>query len=251
MKTMIDWKRPATALGMLVALAALAATSSVLAQPAWVDPGRPPGTFTPGELALLPDFCKDVQGVYYGDSTNPSPRAGYWLGVIGPDLWHMHHYCRALVMERRASQPGMNPTAKSVALLRAQADYEYILGVGSRKDPLMPEIMLRFGDLLVQMNNLPEADRQWQRARELKPDYWPAYTRWIDVLIGLKLFERAAALTAEGLQQVPNNRELLDRTASLERQHRVAVRRLPPLAAAVAPVNATADANSAAASAPQ
>jgi tetratricopeptide (TPR) repeat protein len=245
MKTMIDWKRPATALGMLVALAA---ASSVLAQPAWVDPGRPPGGFTLGELALLPDFCKDVQGVYYGDANNPSPRAGYWLGVIGPDLWHMHHYCRALVMERRASQPGMNPTAKSVALLRAQADYEYMMGVGSRKDPLMPEIMLRYGDLLVQMNNLPEAERQWQRARELKPDYWPAYTRWIDVLIGLKLYERAAALTAEGLIQTPDNRELLERADLLQRKHHVNVpRRLAGLGTTSVPAQGQATASAASA----
>jgi hypothetical protein len=228
MKAMIDWKHRVSAFPVLLVWAA---TTSVMAQPAWVDPGRPPGGFTLGELALLPDYCKDVQGVYYGDATNPSPRAGYWLGVIGPDLWHMHHYCRALVMERRASQPGMHPSAKSVALLKAQSDYEYMMGVGSRKDPLMPEIMLRYGDLLVKMNNLPEAEHQWQRARELKPDYWPAYTRWIDVLIGLKLYDRAAALTADGLSHTPDNKELLERADLLQKTHHMKVQRMPAAAA--------------------
>ncbi len=212
-------------------LCALAMAAPALAQPAWVSPGRPPAGYTLGELAVLPDYCKDVQGVFYGDANNPSPRAGYWLGVIGPDLWHLHHYCRALVMERRASQPGISQSTKNQELLRANADYEYMMNVGSPKDPLMPEIMLRYGDLLVQLNNLPEADRQWQRARELKPDYWPAYTRWIDVLIGLKLYDRAAALTGEGLRNAPDSRELLERVATLERKHHVTVRRLPEIAA--------------------
>jgi hypothetical protein len=228
MHTMIRYTRFAAAVG--VVLGTWAVWAPARAQPAWVPPGRPPSGFTMGELALLPDYCKDVQGVYYGDATNPSPRASYWLGLIGPDLWHMHHYCRALVMERRAAQPGISPGAKGQALLRANSDYEYMIGVGSPQDPLMPEIMLRFGDLLVQMGNLPEAERQWQRARELKPDYWPAYTRWIDVLIGLKLYDRAGALTEEGLRNAPSNRELLERAATLEKKHRVTVRRLPAVA---------------------
>jgi hypothetical protein len=229
MKTMTSYTRAVAAVG--AGLCALATGVPALAQPAWVSPGRPPSGYTLGELALLPDYCKDVQGVYYGDATNPSPRAPYWLGVIGPDLWHMHHYCRALVMERRAAQPGISPGTKSQALLRANADYEYMINVGSPKDPLMPEILLRYGDLLVQMNNLPEAERRWQQARDLKPDYWPAYTRWIDVLMGLKLFERAGQLTQTGLQHVPDNRELLERASALEKKHHVAVRRLPALAA--------------------
>jgi hypothetical protein len=232
------------------AICGLVAASAASAQPAWVTPSWPPSGFTVGELAVLPDYCKDVQGVYYGDHTNPSPRASYWLGVIGPDLWHMHHYCRALVMERRASQPGLSPGAKGQALLRAIGDYEYMLTVGSPKDPLMPEILLRHGDLLAQMGNLPEAERIWQRSRELKPDYWPAYTRWIDVLLGLKLYERAATLTAEGLQNVPDNPPLLERAATLEKKHRVTVRRLPPTTASL-PVPAQSAAAAPAASAPQ
>jgi tetratricopeptide (TPR) repeat protein len=247
MKNMISYKRAAAAIA--AGLCALAADAPALAQPAWVPPGRPPSGFTVGELALLPDYCKDVQGVYYGDHTNPSPRASYWLGVIGPDLWHMHHYCRALVMERRAAQPGLSPGAKGEALLRALGDYEYLLTVGLPNDPLLPEILLRHGELLVQMGNLPEAERIWQRARELKPDYWPAYTRWIDVLIGLKLYERAATLTAAGIQNAPNNPELLERATTLEKKHRVTVRRLPALASII-PAPAQSGAASAA-SAPQ
>jgi tetratricopeptide (TPR) repeat protein len=248
MKIMISYKRAAAAIA--AGLCALAAGAPALAQPAWVPPGRPPSGFTVGELAVLPDYCKDVQGVYYGDATNPSPRAGYWLGVIGPDLWHLHHYCRALVMERRASQPGISPGSKSEALLRANADYEYMMRAGSLKDPLMPEILLRYGDLLVRLNNLPEAERQWKQARDLKPDYWPAYTRWIDVLMGLKLFERAGQLAEEGLQYAPDNRELLERAATLEKKHRVTVRRLPAVAAK-SPAPTQPDAPAQTASAPQ
>jgi tetratricopeptide (TPR) repeat protein len=88
--------------------------------------------------------------------------------------------------------------------------------------PLMPEVYLRVGDLYLRKGDRPKASDAFAAARRLKPDYWPAYTRWADELVSLRLFDAAEALIDEGLLHEPNEPQLL------ERQRKLAVSRGAP-----------------------
>ena len=178
---------------------------------------KQPNGYTWGELSLLPEYCKDVQGVLYGDSTSPSPRAAEWVGIMGQDFWHMHHYCRALVLVQRSQAAGLGQNTKANLYDRAQVDYEYTIRNASAATPLMPEVLLRYGELLLLRNNMEGAGEAFEQARQLKPDYWPAYTRWIDVLMGLKRYDTARALAETGLQNAPGNPELQRRLDAIKR----------------------------------
>jgi hypothetical protein len=56
-----------------------------------------PENITDGELALVPTFCRDAGGIRYGQAhdANRSPRAAYWVSLMGDGFWAMHHYCWA------------------------------------------------------------------------------------------------------------------------------------------------------------
>ncbi|MBK9234538.1 MAG: hypothetical protein IPO19_00100 [Rhodoferax sp.] len=67
-----------------------------------------PENITDGELALLPEYCQDVQAIRYGNASyNPSPRAAHWVGLLGQPFWSLHHYCWGLIHVRRAQQPNV------------------------------------------------------------------------------------------------------------------------------------------------
>jgi tetratricopeptide (TPR) repeat protein len=177
-----------------------------------------PNFFTWGELALLPEYCRDTQGVLYQVHGNgqDSPRAPYWLSLMGTDFWHMHHYCYALAYVMRSEQPGLNPTQKKYLYLKAISDYNYVIKNALSTMALMPEVHYKVGELQLLMDNPGAASEQFARSRKLKPDYWPAYARWADVLAGVKRYDDALALVREGLRQVPDNKELLKRAAKYE-----------------------------------
>ncbi len=74
--------------------------------------------------------------------------------------------------------------------------------------PLLPEILLKLGESYLQLDRPAEAHAAFEESRRLKPDYWPAYTRWIDHLLKHKQFGPARELAEEGLQHVPQHPEL-------------------------------------------
>jgi tetratricopeptide (TPR) repeat protein len=177
-----------------------------------------PNFFTWGELALLPEYCRDTQGVLYQVHGNgqDSPRAPYWLSLMGTDFWHMHHYCYALAYMMRAEAAGVTPQQKKYLYLRAISDYNYVIKNALPSMALMPEVMYKVGELQLLMENPGAASDAFERARQLRPDYWPAYTRWADVLAGLKRHNDALALVREGLRHSPDAKELLARATKYE-----------------------------------
>jgi tetratricopeptide (TPR) repeat protein len=169
--------------------------------------GNPRG-FTWGELALLPSYCYDVQSIFYGP--NESPRAAHWVGMIGKNFWDMHHYCQALRDFNNLPAASTSTMQRNLLLANIERNLRYMLQTGDASNPLYPEFLLRYGDYYVLMNQLPQAEEMFANARKLKPDYWPAYTRWINVLMSLKLRPAAKELAAEGLRYAPDAKPLRD-----------------------------------------
>jgi hypothetical protein len=177
-----------------------------------------PNFFTWGELALLPEFCRDTQGVLYQVRGNgrDSPRAPHWLSLMGPDFWHMHHYCYALAYMMRAQDASLSPIQKKYLYQKAMGDYNYVIKNAQPTMALMPEVHYKVGEAQLLMDNVGAASAAFATSRRLKPDYWPAYTRWADLLAGLKKYNDALELVREGLRHAPESKELLLRAAKYE-----------------------------------
>ena len=80
---------------------------------------------------------------------------------------------------------------------------------------MLPEVYTKIGDVHVLLSNISEAFLAYEKARTLKPDYWPAYTQWTDVLTKSGQKEEAKRLLKLGLQYAPGTRALLDRYRAL------------------------------------
>lgn len=192
-----------------------AVLSTLLCAASWVCQAAPEN-ITDGELALLPAYCRDVQAIRYGNASyNPSPRAPHWVALMGEPFWALHHYCWGLVHVRRSQAPGLAPVLRAGMLTSAVNDYFYVIQNAPRNFVLAPEIHLRIGEARLMLGQLAGAQEAFKTARELKPDYWPAYTRWIDLLIKNQQRAEAKQLAAEGLRFAPGSKELTERFRKL------------------------------------
>jgi tetratricopeptide (TPR) repeat protein len=175
-----------------------------------------PANITDGELALLPAYCQDVQAIRWGNASyNPSPRAAHWVSLMGEPFWALHHYCWGLIHVRRSQAAGLAPVMRTGMLTSAVNDYFYVIKNAPRSFVLAPEIYLRIAEARMMLGDSSGADDAYRISRELKPDYWPAYTQWIDALLKFNRKAEALALAAEGLQFAPGSKELADRYRKL------------------------------------
>lgn len=194
-----------------------------------------PVGFTWGELALLPDYCRDTNGTVYliGDQ---SPRAAQWIALMGDDFWHMHHYCYGLRDLMHAEQAGLTPQQRREVLEGAIKQFNYIVNNARPTMVLMPEVYLKIGQTYVQLGNISAASNAFEVSRRLKADYWPAYTAWIDELLKLHKTGDAKKLAMEGLTYAPDSAELLARLKRIDpNAHAPAAAAPAAAAAAIAP----------------
>jgi hypothetical protein len=193
---------------LFTALLLLAAAASVRAD-------RPEG-ITDGEIALLPPYCVDTQGFSYGASANNmSPRAPRWIALMGETFWAMHHYCWGLANFRRAQMAGVPKERRAYLVQTAIDDYRFVVRNAPATFVLLPEIYTRIGEAHVFLRQYTQAGSAFEKARSLKPDYWPPYVAWIDVLVQLKLTTQARKLLSEGLAIMPTEPALLAKAAAL------------------------------------
>jgi hypothetical protein len=175
-----------------------------------------PENVTDGELALTPPYCPDTQGFKYGDAySNTSPRAAHWVGLMGKSFWALHHYCWALINLHRSQMAGVSPMIRRGMLESVINDYNYVVTNSTPDFVLLPEIHTRIGEAQLLLGNPGAAFDSFVKARTIKPDYWPPYQRWADVLIKTGRKGDAKKLVAEGLRYSPDAKPLLDQYRQL------------------------------------
>lgn len=192
--------RPALPIGRV--LASIFAMLALWAAPA--NAQKPPDV-TAGEMALLPEYCVDTMGFNYGDRYyNTSPRAPYWVSLMGEGFWAVHHHCWGLIKMRRALAPGVSPPIRRGGLEGAIADFQYVIAHTAPDFRILPEVYLRMGDAFVQLQNYGAARDAYTMARQKKPDYWPACVNWAEALLkigskrdALKHLSECLAVTPE------------------------------------------------------
>jgi len=171
-----------------------------------------PPNITVGEMALLPEYCVDTQGFGYGDQWGggASPRAPYWVGLMGPGFWAVHHYCWGLIKLRRAMAPAVPDILRRGGLGNVIGEFQYVIRNTTPGFLLLPEIYLKMGDVYLLLQNPGAANEAYAAARRIKPDYWPACVNWAEALAKLKLNREAQNHVAECLRQTPNEPALQD-----------------------------------------
>lgn len=188
-----------------------------------------PENVTPGEMALLPEYCQDVQGFKYGDASyNTSPRAAHWVNLMGPTFWAFHHYCWALIRIHRSQLPSVKPVIRQGLLRGAIGDLEYVVAHATPKFVMLPEVYLRIGESYVALKDYPAARDAFSRARESKRDYWPPYVRWSDVLMTLGQKDQARAHIEDALRIMPAEPALIAQYQKLGGNPTAFLKTVPP-----------------------
>ncbi len=161
---------------------------------------------TKEEMALLPKYCPHA-GLYHPIYGTPEGHA-YWMQRLGDDFRHIHHYCWALVALQRAGRAQVSARQRQHWLASAENDITYVLRNSSQKLVLIPELLLRRGQVRVRLNKYNEASEDFQRAIKVRPDYWPPYVELAEILKTRKDMAGARRVLEEGLKHSPDSRGL-------------------------------------------
>ena len=164
-----------------------------------------PENYTAGEVALTPPYCHDVLDPTYKIG---GPKTEYWVSRMGRGFLAVHHYCWGLINTRRALAPGVKPVIRTGLLQSVVGDYTFVIRNSPPDFILLPEIWTRIGETQLLRSQPGAAYDAFARAREIKPDYWPAYSRWAAVLIRSGQKAEAKELVESGLQHAPDSEEL-------------------------------------------
>lgn len=168
-----------------------------------------PSNITKAEMGLIPEYCADSQTFGYGDAYyNTSPNAPKWVGLMGKGFWAIHHYCWALINLSRAQKPSMPPNMRYWTREGVLADLNYVIQNTSPDFVLLPEIYTKMGEVLVLLKRPTEARDAFDKARALKPDYWPAYFQWAEYLRSIGRKAEARQVVEEGLSNSPGAKSL-------------------------------------------
>lgn len=181
------------------------------AQAAGVDYPSRRRTFTPGELARLPEYCQYMMGM----PGRETPQGRYYVSMLGKALDDIHHYCRGLRDIMFARTFALSPVHKQGLWDRAAGEVRYIIKTNPDTPVIMPEVHYRYGEIMLELGRLEEAQAAFEKSRALKPDYWPAYTMRADFLIRTKQPDQARAVIEQGLKHAPDSAELQQRISRL------------------------------------
>lgn len=170
-----------------------------------------PKGISDAEMALIPKYCPDTMGFNYGDAFfNTSPRAGHWVGLMGKTFWAIHHYCWGLINLGRATRVGVPPMIRKGTLEDVRNDFQFVLDRAPPDFIMLPEILTRMGEVELLLKRPVQAGKAFARAREIKQDYWPAYSKWAEFLISSGKRAEAKDLIKSGLEFSPKTSVLID-----------------------------------------
>lgn len=189
-----------------------------------------PGELSDAERALLPKYCGHTQEFSWTHGRK-SDQADYWARVMGPNYSHIHHYCWALTYFNRARRASTTANDRISALEAARLDFEYVVNACSPDFVLLPEVYTRLGEVEILRGQPNRANAAFQRARQLKPDYWPPYFHWAEFLSRVGQRAEALKVVTQGLEQSPDAKVLQNLYQTLGGKLSEMPKAAPPVAA--------------------
>lgn len=145
--------------------------------------GYPPNVdaYDAREVALLPRYCIYTQS--FRDRVpggNDKAVIDGWYERLGTTFHALHHYCWGLMKTNRATLLGLNRERRLFYLGDAIGEFDYVIEHASDDFILLPEILTKKGENLARLGRGPTAVLMFERAAQLKPDYWPPYGQMSD-----------------------------------------------------------------------
>lgn len=169
------------------------------------------------EVAMLPHYCPHTQ--LFRDHVpggNDREKIAAFTALFGLIFNDLHHYCYGLMKVNRAILLSRDPTTKRFYLNDAVGEYDYVILRAKPDFLLLPEVLTKKGEALLHLGRGSPAVFEFERAIELKPDYWPPYARLADYHKDRGETEKARAVLEAGLQAAPDTKALQRRLAELD-----------------------------------
>ena len=181
--------------------------------------------YDPGEIAKMPRYCKYTQSYRQEviGGNDPTQIAKYER-LMGPSIspnvpmfGHMHHYCNGVWKTNRASLISQGQGARTILLRSSIEEFDYVIARAPDTFILLPEILTKKGETLVQLGQGASARTTLSRAIELKPDYWPAYAALSEHYVKVGDVAKAREVLQKGLEVTPDEKALKRRLAELDK----------------------------------
>ena len=156
-----------------------------------------PNKATPEELRMLPVACIAKERKDHDESK-------MWERTLGEAFTHLHHYCNGLTFLNRIERGiGDRKYLQNAAL----DEFQYMQRIPA-DSPLRPELDYNMGQVLYELNRIPEAIAPLRRVIRLKPDYVRAYLLLSLCYKRMEDTAGAAEVLRTGLAKVPDSRAL-------------------------------------------
>ena len=173
--------------------------------------------YDPREVALLPGYCKYTQEFRERVPGGSDPRQiENWYRTLGPSYHALHHYCWGLMKAHRGMLLARTEHARIHFLSDAVREYDYVIDQSTQDFVLLPEVLAKKGQALLRLGKSPAAMVVFERAIEIKPDYWPPYAHASDYYKEIGEIEQARELLTRGLASAPNTKALQRRLTELD-----------------------------------
>jgi tetratricopeptide (TPR) repeat protein len=171
-----------------------------------------PDNITQDEMSLTSPFCVDTEAFsgIHQCTTGRTPKSHYWERVMGKGFCALHHYCWAQIILMRANRHNVSAEVRKRQYGYVINEYYYVIKNSPGDFILLPEIYTRLGQAELHLNNPDKANTAFAKARELKPNYWPAYVHWVNFLIQVGKRADAKALAKIGLENSPDAKVLIE-----------------------------------------
>jgi tetratricopeptide (TPR) repeat protein len=199
---------PAAVLSLVLAPTHLEAQQNVATQKDYEDPL---------EMRGLPEFCRYTQIFrdHLPGGKDPDQIAR-WTNLLGHTFIHLHHYCWGLMATNRAFYMSRTSEQRGYNLSQSINEFNYVIERSPQDFVLLPEILTKKGENLIQMDKGPQGVSELRGAIDLKPDYWPPYAWISDYFKEVGDLPKAREWLEKGLSAAPNTRPLMRRMAELD-----------------------------------
>lgn len=182
-------------------------------------PGYPDSVteYDPREVAMLPAFCPHTQLFRERVPGGNDPEAiRRWHAAMGDTFLAMHHYCWGLMHMHRARVLARDEQVRRFNYASAIGEFDYVIRHARPDFVLLPEILTKRGEALLGLGRAAAAITEFERAIELKPDYWPPYAQIADYHQSQGDREKARAILQAGLEHAPDAKALRRRLIELD-----------------------------------
>jgi tetratricopeptide (TPR) repeat protein len=176
-----------------------------------------PKSYEASEVSKLPGYCKYTQ-TFRGrvPGSDNAAEIERWTRVMGDTFIHMHHYCFGLMAVNSSVSLSNTPMDRRHYLSVSINEFDYILRHAPLDFALLPEILTRKGESLIQLDRAGEGMLEFQRAIKIQANYTPAYAAMSDFYKKAGQPAKAREWLEKGLSAAPNARALVRRLAELD-----------------------------------